>query len=52
VFKQRGWRRVNMVGVVCICVWKYNTEICWNCSKGGGGMRENDRGCESNKGNL
>jgi hypothetical protein len=47
--KERGWRRMNMVDGFCICVWKYNNETCWNCSrKGGRGMRENDGGGESN----
>jgi hypothetical protein len=45
----REWKRVNIVDVFCICVWKYNNETCWNCSKKQGrGMRENNVEGESN----
>jgi hypothetical protein len=27
----------NMVDVICIHVWKYNNETCWNCFKKGEG---------------
>jgi hypothetical protein len=31
--KWREQRRVNIVDVFCIHVWKYNNETCWNSSK-------------------
>jgi hypothetical protein len=37
--KQRGWQRANMLYV---CMWKLNSEACWNYSKWGGVMREHD----------
>jgi hypothetical protein len=37
------------VKVLCTHVWKWNNETYWKCSKtGGGGIKENDGGDESN----
>jgi hypothetical protein len=36
-------RKVNMVEILCIHVWKWKNDSCWNCPKNGGeGIKEND----------
>jgi hypothetical protein len=38
---------VNMVGILCIHVWKWKDETCWNYSRNGGGrIKENGGGGE------
>jgi hypothetical protein len=35
--------RVNMVQILCILVYKWKNEICWNYFRNeGGGIKEND----------
>jgi hypothetical protein len=47
--EERGWRRVNMVDVVYILVWKW---IMKPVVLGGGGVWKDDGGGESNRGTL
>jgi hypothetical protein len=43
-----GWRRVNMVQILCIHVCKWKNEICWNCSRNQGrGIKKNGEGVDS-----
>jgi hypothetical protein len=42
-----GW--VNMMEILRTHVWKWKNEVCWNCSRNGGGkIKENDGGSEYN----
>jgi hypothetical protein len=33
--KGKGEKKVTMIDVLCIYVWKLNNKACWNCSKKG-----------------
>jgi hypothetical protein len=33
---EKGYRRVNMVPILCIYVYKWKKETCWNYSRNGG----------------
>jgi hypothetical protein len=46
---RKGWRRLNVVEILCTHAWKWKNETCWNYSKNGGeGIKENDGGVEFN----
>jgi hypothetical protein len=47
---RNGWRKANMVEILCINIWRWSNKTCWNCSKKRGeGIRRKMEGVNLTK---